>query len=300
MQPEKESSGLLYGVVSAVLFSIMAIATQQLPSSISSSQISTFRGVFTALALLPYAFPHLGKLTNLKLSRSIWIRSISGGIAVICYFYNLEHTSAANAKALANTNPFYVAIFAWLVYKETLSKLELLGLVILLYGTGLLAWNLNQVDSTTQWLVGSIGSLFTAMAYLSLKRASGKFPTPIIVFTFGIAVALVSACAPGAWAVPNAQELFWLMLIGATGLGGQIFLTFSYIHLKNSVASALTLLQSLLLIAYDITWSGRLTSGPGLWGNLLILIGMALMVIWRKKASAPPAAAIAPLTDKGN
>mgnify|MGYP003390377276 CR=1 FL=1 len=283
MPPENEASGLLYGVVSAILFSVMAVASQQLPSSISSSQISTFRGLFTALALLPFVLPHLKKLFDIKATRSIWIRSISGGIAVICYFYNLEFTSAANAKALSNTNPLYVAIFAWFMYREKLSRIELAGLVVLVYGACLLAWNLNLNGSNTQWLVGCVGSFFTAVAYLSLKRASGKFTTPFIVFTFGVAVAIVSAITPGKWAMPNSTEFFWLSVVGAAGLGGQIFLTFSYMNLKNSLAAALTLLQSLMLIAYDLTWSGRLTSGVGLWGNCLILFGMALMVVFRKK-----------------
>lgn len=283
MQPENEATGLLYGVASALLFSIMAIASQQLPSTISSSQISTFRGLFTVIALFPYALPHLKKLLDFKLARSVWIRSISGGIAVICYFFNLEYSSAADAKAMANTNPFYVAIFAWFLYRERLTKFEFVGLIILLYGAWLLAWNMNQDDSGLQWIVGNVGSFFTAIAFLSLKRASGKFPTFVIVFTFGIAVALVSAATPGKWAMPNATEWMWLSLVGATGLGGQIFLTYSYMNLKNTVASALTLLQSLLLIGYDLAWTHRLNSGMGLWGNVLIMIGMAIMIFWKKK-----------------
>lgn len=292
MQPENEGLGLLYGVVSAVLFSIMAIASQQLPSTISSSQISTFRGLFTAIALFPYALPHLKKLLDFKLARSVWIRSISGGIAVICYFFNLEFSSAADAKAMANTNPFYVAIFAWFLYRERLTKFEFVGLVILLYGAWLLAWNMNQDDSGLQWIVGNIGSFFTAIAFLSLKRASGKFPTFVIVFTFGVAVAIVSAITPGKWAMPNGMEWMWLTLVGATGLGGQIFLTYSYMNLKNTVASALTLLQSLLLIGYDLAWTGRLNSGIGLWGNVLIMIGMSLMILWKKKPIPAPAAVL--------
>lgn|GEM_PF-3110439 len=290
MQPENESLGLLYGVASAILFSVMAIASQQLPSTISSSQISSFRGLFTVIALFPYALPHLKKLLDFKLARSVWVRSVSGGIAVICYFFNLEFSSAADAKAMANTNPFYVAIFAWFLYRERLTKFEFVGLVILLYGAWLLAWNMNQDDSGLQWIVGNVGSFFTAIAFLSLKRASGKFPTNVIVFTFGVAVALVSAATPGNWAMPNAMEWMWLILVGATGLGGQIFLTYSYMNLKNTVASALTLLQSLLLIGYDLAWTGRLDSGVGLWGNVLIMIGMSLMILWKKKPVPVPAA----------
>ena len=282
METEDQSKGLLYGTVSAVLFVIMAIASQQLPAEISSSQVSTFRGLFTMAALLPYALPHFNKLTNIRMSRSVWIRSLAGGIAVICYFYNLEHISAADAKALANTNPFYVAVFAWFLYQERLTRFEALGLLILLYGAFLLAWNMRSGD-TFQWLIGNIGSFFTAIAFLSLKRASGKFPTNVIVFPFGISVAAVSALAPGQWSMPTPIQWFWLFVIGAAGLFGQILLTYSYINLKNTVASALTLLQSVLLIVYDLTWTGRMKQDNALWGNLLIIIGMLIMIFWKKK-----------------
>ncbi|MBY0515908.1 MAG: DMT family transporter [Bacteriovoracaceae bacterium] len=290
--PENESKGLLFGVISALLFSVMAIASQQLPSEISSSQISTFRGLFTTIALMPFAWAHLPKLLNIKVSRSVWIRSISGGIAVICYFYNLEYTSAADAKALANTNPFYVAIFAWFLYREKLTRFEFVGLVILLTGAWMLALDMKQLDGAFQWIVGNVGSFFTAIAFLSLKRASGKFPTHVIVFSFGVAVTIVSALTPGNWALPTLTQWPWLILVGATGLGGQIFLTYSYMNLKNTVASALTLLQSLMLIIYDLTWTGRLHQGIGLWGNVLIMIGMMLMILWKKKPLPLPIAAL--------
>jgi drug/metabolite transporter (DMT)-like permease len=284
VQPENERLGLIYGTLSALLFFGMAIATQALPHTISASQISTFRGLFTAICLLPLAAPHLKNLINLKLTRSIWIRSLSGGVAVICFFYNLAHISAADAKALSNTNPLYVAIFAYFLYRESLSPREFTGLVVLLYGAFLLSWNMTQGDSLDQWIVGNIGSFFTAIAYLSLKRASGKFPMHFIVFTFGIAVALVSVASPGSWAWPTPSQWFWLTVVGLCGLGGQIFLTYSYIHLKNTIASALTLIQSLMLISYDIFWTGRLKIDNGLWGNLLILAGMLMMIFWKKRA----------------
>ncbi len=293
MQRDNESAGLLYGLTSAILFSVMAVASQQLPSHISSSQISSFRGLFTVVALFPYALPHLKNLTDFKTTRSIWIRSISGGIAVICYFYNLEYSSAADAKAMANTNPFYVAIFAWVLYREKLTRFEFIGLLTLLSGAWLLAITMYQSDSSLQWIVGNIGSFFTAIAFLSLKRASGKFPTQVIVFCFGVAVALVSALTPGRWAMPSSVEWSWLLLIGATGLGGQIFLTYSYMNLKNTVASALTLLQSLMLIGYDLLWTGRLNQGVALWGNILILLGMTMMIFWKHRPATASSAIVA-------
>jgi drug/metabolite transporter (DMT)-like permease len=278
MNNENSKRGIFFAVISALLFALMSMSTQQLPRNISSSQISTIRGIITLIFLFPWIYSELPQLIHLKKTRSLWLRSLFGGVAVICYFYNLEHTSAANAKALSNTNPFYVVIFSWWLFKERLNRFEFTGLAILLSGAWLLAIGLKQNDRMIQWFVGNIGSFFTAMAYLSLKRASLKFSAHLIVFCFGISVTIVSALTPGQWSLPHGIDWFWLLLVGITGLLGQIYLTYSYINLKNSIAASLTLLQSVLLIFYDLIWTRRLDSWTEIAGNLLILIGVGAML----------------------
>jgi drug/metabolite transporter (DMT)-like permease len=261
----------------------MAIFVQQISSSVPASQISCFRGMFTVVGLFYFARPHIMSLLELKESRAVWFRSIAGAVAVLCYFWNTTQGSAAEAKALANINPLYVAIFSWLIFKEKLNPRELLGLIILILGALILVWNISQTKSEMIWIVGNLGAVFTGIAYLSLKRASGKFPAHAIVFCFGLCVMIVSALGPGDWSIPQGQDWRWLCLVGITGLSGQIFLTQSHLYLKNAIASSLTLLTSILLIFYDTILTQNLNTGYDLLGNIFILIGMGAMAFLKKK-----------------
>ncbi len=284
----KTQLGLLCAILSAAAFAVMTILVQKTSSHIPASEISCFRGLFTVIGLLYFVRPNLKILLDFSESRSIWFRSIGGAIAVLCYFWNATNGPAAEAKALANTNPLYVAFFSWLIFKETLNKKELLGLLILVSGAWVLVIGMDGERSSIAWIVGNIGAFFTAIAYLSLKRASGKFPALVIVFCFGLCVMLVSSLGPGHWVLPRGFDWIYLSCIGLTGLAGQIFLTHSYIHLKNTVASAMTLLTSLCLIFYDIFWTHKLSLGIDLVGNFLILTGMALMIFWKRKPTPSP------------
>lgn len=278
-----ESYGYTAAILSAACFASMAMFVQQISPNVPASQISCFRGLFTVVGLFYFVRPHVLPLLDFKNSRSVWFRSIAGAIAVLCYFWNTTHGSAAEAKALANINPFYVAIFSWLFFKEKLNSRELAGLGVLITGALFLVWNISQTKSEVIWIVGNLGAVFTGIAYLSLKRASGKFPAHAIVFCFGLCVMIVSALGPGAWSVPNSKDWLYLVLVGLTGLSGQIFLTQSHLHLKNAIASSLTLLTSILLIFYDIILTQKMSTGYDLLGNILILVGMGAMTFWKKK-----------------
>lgn len=277
------NKGIFFGISAAFVFAVMAVLSQMLPPHISSSQISTVRGILTAVCLLPFITKDWPQLLDYKLAKFVWIRSFAGGVAVAIYFFNLKYTSAANAKALANTSPFFAALFGWFLFQEHLSKKEIIGMFLLAFGAWFLAIELNRHSEDLQWIVGSVGSLFTAVAYLSLKKASAKYSPSLIVFTFGVAVALVSSLSPGSWGIPSSSELFILLLTGFCGLIGQVFLTYSYINLKNATASALTLMQSVFLIVYDLFWSGRLVVGAAFWGNILIFVGMTVMILAKEK-----------------
>lgn len=261
----------------------MAVFVQQVGTNLPASQISFIRGLFTFCLLTPACYKKVGALARLKESKAIWFRSIAGAVAVLCYFYNTTHGSAAEAKALANINPFYVAILSWYFFGERLSRKEALGLGILLYGAGLLAWRMSSLGQNSQWLIGNFGALFTSVAYLSLKKASAKHPATLIVYCFGFCIMLISAFGPGDWIIPQSHDIIWLSLIGITGLMGQLFLTHSHIHLKNTVASSLTLLTSIILIAYDGIITLRLNN-TSLIGNSLILLGMAVLIVNRSRA----------------
>jgi len=143
-------------------------------------------------------------------------------------------------------------------------------------------------DSFLPLFVGNAGALFTAAAYMSLKKAAQSFSAYNIVFVFGICTVAVSLAWPGDWIYPRPEDLFSLFGIGLLGLLGQIFLTKSHTHLTNASAAALTLLTSVFLILYDAIWTAKLVDGAAIVGNVVILMGVLFVIFSKSGHRAPP------------
>jgi drug/metabolite transporter (DMT)-like permease len=285
MEKENLGLGVTVGLISSLAFTIMAIFVQLTGPEIPIQEISFLRGLFAFIVLLPFIFKKIPSLFN-KNAKYVWSRSIAGGIAVICYFWNTSTGGAAEAKALANTSPLFVAVFSYALYKERLNRTELIGLTVLLIGAFALMYKVVIEQSFITVLVGSIGALFTGIAYLSLKQASGKYSTRLIVFAFSCATMLTSYLAKTTdWSVPVGKNLVFLILVGALGLAGQLLLTLSHMYLKNAVASSLAILNMVFLVFYDLFWTKKVAFGLELGYYVLITIGIFIMTAMNKKKS---------------
>jgi drug/metabolite transporter (DMT)-like permease len=285
MNLRQHTKAVWIGVFSSFVFALNAILVQQSQSEVSISESTFFRGLLTFLILLPWSHTGLHQLFK-KGSFYLWIRALSGGVAVILYLLNTAWGSAAEAKALANISPLYVALLAYLFYRETLTKLQFLGLFVLASGGILLITQMHKQNAP--WLIGFIGAFFTGVAYLSLKQAALRFNKTLVVAIFGGGMMLAgmiygALSSSEHWVWPHGVQWLWLLGIGFTGLIGQITLTYSHLHLKNSVASALTLLTVIFLVIYEKIWTHN-------WPHLMvglsyagILSGVVLMAYKRKE-----------------
>lgn len=281
----QSSLALIIGITSAFIFSLNAILVQQSAELLSVSQSTFFRGLITFLCLLPWSYKNLHQLFNGK-SFYLWLRAFSGGIAVIFYLLNTALGSAAEAKALANIAPLFVAIMAYYFYEEKLSKIELTGLSFLSLGGMLLIFKMSS-DSHL-WVSGAVGAFFTGLAYLSLKQASLRFSKSLIVAGFSLGVMMTSLLygllSPAeVWITPKGKDYFWILGIGLTGLLGQVSLTYSHLYLKNAVASALTLLTLVFLVFYERIFFGIWPSSQVVVSYTGIFAGVILMSMGKKR-----------------
>ena len=91
-----------------------------------------FRIGLSTLILFPVYLLRRNK--GVRITRAILIFPILGGLltALDHGFWNtaVNYTSAANATLLGNTAPLWVALFAWLVWKERLKAAPRLSLPI--------------------------------------------------------------------------------------------------------------------------------------------------------------------------
>lgn len=274
--------GIISGILSALAFALMATSVQKVSTDIPIQEISFTRGLISFLFLIPMNLKHIPLIFDTK-AKYVWFRSMAGASAVICYFWNTSQGSAAEAKALGNISPLFVAIFSYLFYNERLSKKEFIGLSILITGAILLVVHIQGTQGNMVYLIGLLGSFFAGIAYLSLKQASANFSKTLIVLVFSFCVMIVSFLTPSkSWIMPHGIDLFWLLSVGIFGLLGQVLLTLSHLKLKNAVASSLTLLTLIFLILHEVIFLEVKLPEQSILSYLGIIFGM-LMMVWSKQ-----------------
>jgi drug/metabolite transporter (DMT)-like permease len=160
---------LLGGVLIASTAAIMIRAAQDL--GVDSLTIGAGRLAFAALILTPLAWSRGGAELR-SIGRRDLLLALGAGIFLALHFASwitsLVYTSVASSTALVTTNPIFVALASWLIFRERLTAGVWLGVVLTVAGSMVIGLS----DSTTG---GSNALLGNALALLGAMTVSGYF-----------------------------------------------------------------------------------------------------------------------------
>ncbi len=199
---------------------------------------------------------------------SLWHRSIL-------------NTSIANASFLGYMSPVFVALLAWLLFRQKISRLFILGLAICILGAGLLmgsAITLNP-EGLGGDLMALTAALFYAIYLLFLGRSRAGFSTAVTMFwitLFTCIGLLFVALTAGETMWPHSID-GWLILGGLTlcaqllGLG---LITFAFAHLPSSFASVALFSQPVLSVLVARLFIHEPTDFQQIAGCAIVLIGI--------------------------
>lgn len=246
--------------------SLVKLLSENLPSQ----NVVFFRNLFGLIILLPLIFK-LG-IKTLKTNNIRWhfLRSLAGVFAMYCFFYALAELPLADAMLLKISAPLFIPIIAFIWLSEYISLRVIMAIMIGFLGVILVLKPTGTIHIAS--LVGLLGGALAALAKVTIRRMSGSEPTSRIVFYFGL-IGLIVSTIPlfWFWQNPTTKEWMILLLLGAFGTVGQLFLTKSYILAPASRIAPFT--YSSILFAVIIGWV--------FWGELvtLITISGALLII---------------------
>jgi len=134
-------SGYALALLATIIWSGNFIVARDLNQTYTPIAISTFRWLVATVVLLPFAISYIKKDFSLLLAQ--WKLMVVISLLGITVFNTLiylaaHYTSAFNLSLLAITAPLYVLALNRLVYKEHISKIQVVGFVILIIGLLLL------------------------------------------------------------------------------------------------------------------------------------------------------------------
>lgn len=128
----------LLAFTSAVFSAAASISEKKALLNVGVLEFSFFMSLLGVLFSVPFFFViDYASLTVVSLG-ILFVKSIMGALAFFCVMYALKNLEISRALPLLVLTPGFVAFFAFIFLGESLSHLEIIGMVLLLTGTYIL------------------------------------------------------------------------------------------------------------------------------------------------------------------
>ncbi len=245
-----------------------------------------YRVALATLILTPFFLKRCLKKCNL--SRNIIIVPILGGIftAADLALWNtsLFYTTAANATLLVNTNPLWVALGAWLIFREKLSKafwvglsIALIGAVLVVGGDFLIHPRLGIGD-----LIAISAGVFYAAYFLATQRGRENFHPITYIWLMGfsasIGLAIINFALGNSLLGYTSQTwgIFWTTAI-VSQIIGYLAVSYALGHLPASVVSPTMIGQPIMTALFAIPFLGEIPLPSQMVGGIISLVGIFLV-----------------------
>jgi drug/metabolite transporter (DMT)-like permease len=279
--------GVLAGLLSAIAYGAMSGIVHSYGVALPSTEIIFCRAVFALIVLVPFAWRDKGRLVSGS-SVILWARSGFGAVSILCFTWNLQHTSIGLANVLFNIAPLAVISLAWVTGAKPLSTFQSICLLLVALGGGVF-WSGEYGAVAPVLFVGIIGALAAGASYTALGRAAASWSPYTLTWAISLAsIPVALGVKRGVWMAPSGPVLIPLASIAALCVFAQIMVALSYKWADLATATALASSSMAFGVFIDILLGSRSPIRQVL-GCLIYLCGcIPLAVLSKKQANAQP------------
>lgn len=270
-------------VLSAFAFAWMGLFVKLAGEHLPSQQIVTVRALLTLV--FTFGLLHHARIPIWGTHRGwLLLRGLFGFLGLSCFYYGLVHLPLAEATVIQYTNPILTALLAALVLGERFHPVLGAGLLLGFAGIVLIARPAMLFGGAAAGLdpfavlVGFGGAVFSACAYVAVRRLSKLEHELVIIFYFPL-VALPASlpAAVGAGSVPpRGLDWGWLVGVAVCAQMAQIWLTRGMKEIDAGAATAVLYLQIVFAGVLGVAVLGEIPDGWTLAGSVLVLSGTVL------------------------
>ena len=297
-----QNRGVIYASITALFWGFLAIALKVTLQFMPAVNIVWFRFLFAFSSLFIYlAFTQPKKLAILKKPPLLAIIAALGlSFNYIGFVTGLDYTSPTTAQIVVQIGPILLGFIGFVVYKERINRMQMLGFFITFSGLsifyfnqieGMLADKVNLFNKGFLWV---IGAALGWVLYASLQKHLVKsFETQLLnLIIFAVPSLLFIPFVDFSLFVPLSLGQWLLMIF--LGLNtviayGFLALAFKYTQVNKvsviiSVNPILTFLAMTVLFYLDVEWIETSLMGFLTFiGALLVIFGAILVIHFRKK-----------------
>lgn len=269
---------MLYSVVAT---SIMYAIIKYL-KDFSIYQIIFFRAIVTLAFTIPFILINKIKILGNN-KRILFLRSFLGLISMTFFFQSIKYLDLGISVSVRYTSPIFATIFAIFLLKETIKKMQWVFIIISFIGVVVINLVGLEID-----LIGLLYALISAISLglvFVVTSKIGKTENPLVIVGYFMFSALVFAglMSIDKWINPSLLELILLLVSGGLGYTGVLYLTKSFQNSKVNTIAPIKYLEVIFTIIFGIYFFGETYTGYSLLGISLILIGVILNTLFKKR-----------------
>jgi drug/metabolite transporter (DMT)-like permease len=270
-----------FGVI-ALGFSALFVRWANAPGPV----VGFYRIGLSTLILLPFFM--IRRRTGVKITWAILIFPILGGVltALDHGFWNtsVNFTSAANATLLANTAPLWVALFAYLVWKEHLKMAFWLGLILTVIGAAIVLGTdfLRNGSLGIGDLLAIAAGCFYAGYFLVTQRGRVHWDTLSYIWIVSLVSTICLLLISLGFGMPITGYPIqsYLAFLGAalvSQTGGYLAVGYALGHLPASLVAPTMLGQPVVTALLAIPLLGESLGVGQIIGGLAVLAGIYIV-----------------------
>jgi drug/metabolite transporter (DMT)-like permease len=237
----------LAAAVAAVSAGAILVRLSDAPSSVAAF----YRVLFTTLPLASVAaWRYRGEFARIR-SRDLAFAVLSGvalAIHFAAWFESLRWTSVAASVTLVQAQPVFVAVGAWLLLRERVTRRMAAGIAVAVAGMasmslgdflGGVAIGPRPLYGNALALAGAVAAAGYVLAGRSLRQRISLIPYVTVVYGVCVVVLLAFVLAAGhpLTGYPAQEWLLFAGLAVGPGLLGHTVLNWALAHLESSVVS---------------------------------------------------------------
>jgi drug/metabolite transporter (DMT)-like permease len=223
-------------------------------------------------------------------------RGVFGALAVITYFYAIDHTALGRAVFFQFTYPAWGALFSTFFLKESMGWKRAPAFLLTFAGAFLILAFPKSGEAAVSTRAGDVAGLLCGFfsgaavtAIRGLHRSDSTYMIFLFFSSFGLMLGAAMTFGPGNYVPPTPAQWAVVAGIAATGTAGQLFFTAGYRHLDVTAAGSMAMMQAPLSALAGFLWLGEALSPLAAAGAALVLCGGAILAATSRDAAIRPA-----------
>ncbi len=286
LQHDNVAKGIFFILLSALGFAAMTLFVK-LAGDIGPMQKTFFRNIVAALVAYLMLRKSGQQLAWPKSSGALLVlRSVLGTLGILLNFYSVDHLLLGDANILQKISPFVIIILSAVLFKERITKFQLLCLCLGFIGIAFVVRpSGTQIISlgAAAAIVGAIcaGSAYTCVRGLAKQGVAGSF---IVFFFSAFSVVVLAPYVITHYEAMSAYQWLMMLGIGLSSALGQFGITYGYAYAPAKSVSVFEYMQVVFAALFGFIFFAEIPDLYSWIGYALISgVGIAMILKGAKK-----------------